>query len=339
MDDIKETILEYRFFKEAGNVRLIIDNPSGFPFWYTIVKDKKVIGKGHTTALDYSPKVAIFGKSVAGKNSNNKRYDISGVAPRNATGKMEWSIWKDRMGPDSIEYYKFLYPEICYSYSEKAPGEVTQIAPYVLIDGEPQGVHILWIDAQLSLPQFAILDDSLNVIDRLTNHLDDTVTIRRAIEWKENKSEKSITLLKSFIDTIPLSATKPDSITITYSMTMENGYFDGERRSIPVFRPGILESHGEFAVLGDTVSRRFQTNPALGKVMVHAHSSAMQSFLDEIERIDCYPYLCNEQVASKIKVLLLKKHILSMFDREFKEDHKIRSLIRRLERNRNRDNL
>lgn len=248
------------------------------------------------------------------------------------------AFWKPRLstGSDGAVSFEITYPDDITSWN----------ANFIAVGGRKQTDKAQLniksfkpLNAQLSVPQFAILNDSLNVIGRLTNHLDDTVTIRRAIEWKENKSEKSITLLKSFIDTIPLSATKPDSITITYSMTMENGYFDGERRSIPVFRPGILESHGEFALLGDTVSRRFQTNPALGKVTVHAHSSAIQSFLDEIERIDRYPYLCNEQVASKIKALLLKKHILPMFDREFKEDHKIRSLIRRLERNRNRDNL
>ncbi|WP_298648955.1 carboxypeptidase-like regulatory domain-containing protein [uncultured Proteiniphilum sp.] len=195
------------------------------------------------------------------------------------------------------------------------------------------------LNAQLSMPQFAILNDSLNVIGRLTNHLGDTVKIKRSIEWQGNRSEESITLLNSYVDTIPVFANESDSVSITYSMTMESGYFDGERRTIPIYQSGILESHGEFAVLGDTVSHRFRTNPALGKVTIHAEASAMQSFLDEIDRIDRYPYLCNEQIASKIKALLLKKRICPMFGMEFKEDNKIRSLLRRLERNKNSDNL
>lgn len=195
------------------------------------------------------------------------------------------------------------------------------------------------LNAQLSLPQFAFLNDSLTVIGRLTNHLDNTVKIKRSIEWQGHTSEETLSLLNSHVDTIPLLANEPDSVSITYSMTMENGYFDGERRTIPVYRPGILESQGEFVVLGDTVSRRFRTHPDLGKVTVHAEASAMQSFLDEIEKIDRYPYLCNEQVASKIKALLLKKRICPMFGMEFKEDNKIRSLIRRLERNKNSENL
>ena len=195
------------------------------------------------------------------------------------------------------------------------------------------------INAQLSVPQFAIAGDSLNVIGRLTNHLGDTVSVKRAIELREGLSEESISLSKSHVDTIPVIANDLDSIDITYSLKMESGYFDGERRSVPVYRQGVLESHGEFVVIGDTATYRFPTNPALGKVTVHAEASAMQSFLDELEKIDRYPYMCNEQMASKIKALLLKKRICEIFDMEFKEYDKIENLIRRLERNKNSDNL
>jgi TonB-dependent SusC/RagA subfamily outer membrane receptor len=195
------------------------------------------------------------------------------------------------------------------------------------------------LNAQLSLPQFAILNDSLNAIGRLTNHLGDTVKVKRSIEWQGHTSEETLSLLNTCVDTIPVFANEPDSIDITYSMTMENGYFDGERRKIPVYQPGVMESRGEFAVLGDTVGRRFLTHPALGRVTVHAEASAMQPFLDEIDKIDRYPHLCNEQIASKIKALLLKKRICLMFGMEWNEDGKIKNLIRRLERNKNSNHL
>ncbi|MEA4916323.1 carboxypeptidase-like regulatory domain-containing protein [Proteiniphilum sp.] len=248
------------------------------------------------------------------------------------------AFWKPRLstGSDGTLSFEVTYPDDITSWN----------ANFIAVGGRKQTDKAQLkvksfkpINAQLSLPQFAILNDSLNVIGRLTNHLGDTVTIQRTIEWEEDRSEEPVSLQNSYIDTIPLLANKPDSITITYALKMESGYFDGERRTIPVYQPGILESYGEFAVLGDTLSHRFQTNPALGKVTVHAQTTAMQSFLDEIEKIDRYPYFCNEQVASKIKALLLKKQILPMVGKEFKEDNKIRSLIRRLERNKNSENL
>ena len=195
------------------------------------------------------------------------------------------------------------------------------------------------LNAQLSMPQFAIRGDSLSVIGRLTNHLGDTVRIKRSIETGGYNSEENISLAVSHTDNIPVVVNMPDSVGVTYSLAMDNGYFDGERRTIPVYKQGVSESYGEFAVLSDTVSRRFATDSALGPATVHAEASAMNTFLEEIDRVDRYPYLCNEQMASKIKALLLKRRIYEILDLNFTEDRKIGGLIRKLERNRNSDNL
>lgn len=248
------------------------------------------------------------------------------------------AFWEPRLstGSDGTASFEVTYPDDITSWN----------ANFIAVGGRKQTDKTELkinsfkpLNAQLSMPQFAILNDSLSVIGRLTNHLGDTVRIKRTIVKGGESAELLISLLNSHIDTIPLLANQTDSINVTYSMTMESGYFDGERRNIPVYQPGVLESHGEFAVLNDSSIRQFQTNPALGSVTLHAQSTAIQSFLDEIERIDRYPYFCNEQIASKIKALLLKKRILPMLGKEFKEDNKVRNLIRRLEKNKNSENL
>ena len=58
-------------------------------------------------------------------------------------------------------------------------------------------------------------------------------------------------------------------------------------------------------------------------------------FLDEIGNIDLYPHLCNEQIASKVKALLSKKRIYSLFGRKFKDDDKVTNLLRKLTANQN----
>ena len=107
------------------------------------------------------------------------------------------------------------------------------------------------------------------------------------------------------------------------------------RRAIPIYKAGILETHGEFAVLNDTTALRFTPDPALGTVTIHAEASAIQAFLDEIGNIDLYPHLCNEQIASKVKALLSKKRIYSLFGRKFKDDDKVTNLLRKLTANQN----
>lgn len=195
------------------------------------------------------------------------------------------------------------------------------------------------LNAQLSVPRFAVEGDSLTAVGRLTNHLGDTLTVQRTVETDAHTDSGDVRFATSHTDAIPATAVGQDSIRITYSLTAPNGYFDGERRAIPVYKAGVLETHGQFAVLNDTVTRLFTPDPALGEVTLHAEASGMQTFLDEIEKVDRYPYLCNEQMASKVKVLLSKKRIYDLLGKKFGDDAKIGDLIRKLLRNQNGDKL
>lgn len=191
------------------------------------------------------------------------------------------------------------------------------------------------LNAQLSVPRFAIAGDSLDAVGRLTNHTGDTLSVKRTVETDGLAEEGDVRFATSHTDDIPVVAGDTDSIRIVYSLTAANGYFDGERRAIPVYKAGTLETHGEFAVLNDTTIRQFAPDPALGTVTVHAEASAMQTFLDEIANVDNYPHLCNEQMASKVKALLAKKRIYGMFGKKFKDGDKVENLLRKLAANQN----
>lgn len=224
-------LIGHRFFRRDGTVRLVVDNPAKFPFWYTICMGDKTIAKGYATELDFArkdngrkgysmqiaylqgenartirgelpfteknismevttaatvypgqsakvevavkdrkgrpvknadvtayaftskfealpPAVAIYGKSASGKAITPKNYEADEEFLFNIRTGMDWPLWRQRMGLDSIEYYKFLYPEPFYAYAEEAPGRLTQLSPYVVVDGEVQGIHVLWIDEQ-----------------------------------------------------------------------------------------------------------------------------------------------------------------------------------------------
>lgn len=56
---------------------------------------------------------------------------------------MTWKRWAGAIALDTVEYYKFLYPETYYVYKEKSSTGKTQISPFVVINGEVQGVHML----------------------------------------------------------------------------------------------------------------------------------------------------------------------------------------------------
>ncbi len=49
-------LIGHRFFRWDGNVRLVVNNPAKFPFWYTICMGDKTIAKGYATELDFARK-------------------------------------------------------------------------------------------------------------------------------------------------------------------------------------------------------------------------------------------------------------------------------------------
>lgn len=90
-------------------------------------------------------------------------------------------------------------------------------------------------------------------------------------------------------------------------------------------------------LLGDTtLSPTFTTDDS---VDVTIHASLLDVLFEEMEHIDRYPYYCNEQAASKLKVLLMEKRVRELRSETFTKDHKIQALIRRLQKNTNEDQL
>lgn len=193
------------------------------------------------------------------------------------------------------------------------------------------------LSASLSTPRFAVRGDSVNITGRITNHLSDTIFVSRKIEVDGHTQEERVGTATSHIDHIPVTVHDGDSLTIAYSMLLPNGYFDGEERSIPIIEQGVLQSFGEFKVINDTVTHTFTPVPGLGTVTVNAESSSLNMFLEEIDKVDVYPFMCNEQIASKVKALLAKKRITEMFNMTFTDDKKIKNLVGTLKNNRNKE--
>jgi len=195
------------------------------------------------------------------------------------------------------------------------------------------------LTARLSTPRFAIRGDSLNAVGRIINHFGDTIQVDRSIDLKGSIQQEKIKLLTSHIDYIPVKAKTGDSLTVSYSLKMQNGYFDGEEQSIPILEQGMLQTHGDFRVINDTTTHALNIDPTLGTTTIHAEVSSLEVFLREIDKVERYPYMCNEQMASKIKAMLSKKRIAEMLGKEFKDDQKINNLISSLNKNRNSEGL
>lgn len=196
------------------------------------------------------------------------------------------------------------------------------------------------LSAGISIPQFAVIDDSMNIIGKTLNYGLDTVEVKRSFTIdKKTIRENTITLTNSRIDTFMVAIPSQDSIQFGYTAQKADGYFDGEERSIPVFKTGVLETTGFFAALGKDTSFSISFKQPVQEVKIYAEASVLPVLLDEIEKLRTYEYLCNEQLASKLKAMLLKKKVYSYLGKPFKEEKNIEELINNLNQKKSKGSL
>ncbi|RYZ62551.1 MAG: hypothetical protein EOO14_01990 [Chitinophagaceae bacterium] len=190
------------------------------------------------------------------------------------------------------------------------------------------------ISGSLSLPQFAIAGDTMHVLGKALNYTTDTVAAKRSFFVNSQLlQEEALRFRNAWIDTFSVAAATADSLTLKYTLEKEDGYFDGEERSLPVFRPGVLETSGLFAALRSDTSFVLPLLSDTGTVHVYAEESVLPSLEKEIESLRTYEYLCNEQLASKLKALLAQKRIDSFLNRPFRHEKQVRDIIGKLSQN------
>ena len=195
------------------------------------------------------------------------------------------------------------------------------------------------LSANFVSPQFAVEGDQMLVIGKLMNYtsMEETATRKLTYNGKEILNSE-LKYKNAHIDTVsilakPTKAQFPDSLTFEYTMTQTNGYFDGEQRKIPVLPIGVVETKGYFDVLSGDTTINYSFDPELGKVTLNAEASVFPVLLGEIEKLRNYEYLCNEQLASKLKGLLLEKKIRAYLGEDFKGEKNIRELLQKLVNN------
>jgi len=191
------------------------------------------------------------------------------------------------------------------------------------------------ISANLALPQFAVEGDSINAIGKVLNYGTDIIMLTRRIFINEHLEEQSqLYVHNSNLKTIPIRVPEEDSVHVRMEIKKDDGYFDGEERIIPIYKKGTLETKGFFAALEGDTTLTVQLDPALGKVTIYAEGSLLNVMLDETEKVHRYPHLCNEQLASKLKALLVEKRIYGLMKKSFNRDKSVLDIINRLQKNR-----
>ncbi|WP_300599867.1 alpha-2-macroglobulin family protein [Niabella sp.] len=196
------------------------------------------------------------------------------------------------------------------------------------------------LSANFVAPQFAVEGDSMKVMGKLMNYTPLPETLTRSFKFMDTTLRHGeLTVTHAHLDTVLIAARGTDSLHFEYTLKQSNGYFDGERRSIPLYPAGVKETLGWFTVLpGDTATQyRFDKDKGTGTV--RAETSLFPVLLDEMKRLRDYEYLCNEQLASKLKSLLLEKKLRTYMQEPFTYEQNIRAVLKKLNENKSMEGL
>jgi TonB-dependent SusC/RagA subfamily outer membrane receptor len=224
------------------------------------------------------------------------------------------------------------------SFRATFPDDITQWRTFVAAVGSKRRTGVAesgvkafkTLTGNLALPRFLVQGDSAAVIGKVLNYTTDTIPVRTAFAVNDQvRYQRSARVTHSLIDTLVLTAPSPDSLRVKYYVQKEDGYLDGELRPVPVFAPGVRETAGRFLNLGTDTTLTLRFDPKLGEVHLSAQADVLQILLDEIDHVRRYEYLCNEQMASKIKSLLAEKRIREYLGEPFAHDNLVRRLVRK----------
>lgn len=192
------------------------------------------------------------------------------------------------------------------------------------------------LSANFIAPQFALEGDEMSLIGKVMNYTSVPIIANRTFKYNGAVLKQgAIQVINAKIDTLSITATNTDSLAFEYSIKRDNGYFDGEQRKIPVVKQGVQETKGIFEALDRDTTINLKFDPAMGPVTFRAEASALPALAEEAKHLREYKYLCNEQLASKLKGLLAEKRIQTFLNLPFNYERNILDIIKKLQDGRN----
>ncbi len=248
----------------------------------------------------------------------------------------DYAFWKPNLRTNSEGKAQF---------KVKFPDDITKWETFVLgvngnrQTGQAQGEIKSFkpLMAQLALPRFLLVGDSAFAIGKTLNYSADSVEVKQTFAVNDkNIWQKNVRLERSVIDTLLLTTSTTDSLSVKYTMekvaTNGKGYLDGELRKIPVFPVGFERAVGDFFTLDSDTSFTIQPETKTKKLIIRAETDQLEVALAEVARLRKYKYYCNEQLASKLKGLLVEQRIAQFLGKEKDRKKEIEKIIEKLEK-------
>jgi alpha-2-macroglobulin len=233
------------------------------------------------------------------------------------------------------------------SFTVKYPDDITRWDTYVLgMDGHRlsgmavnQVLSYKPLLAQLYMPRFLVAGDTVNVLGKVINYTADSIPVTTLFEvnGKANPVRKAV-CSALLLDSLLVTTENADTLKVKYTLTKEDGYFDGEVRDIPVKPFGIEEARGVFMVLGKDTTFTACREPLKPENSTSAPRPICWMWSKVTSGISGTILIsAMSNWLRKLKGLLLEKQICAYLNEDFKGDRDVRRIISKLEKNQNEE--
>jgi len=127
---------------QQAEIRISVTDQSGKP-----VPDVDLTAYGFTKKFRYD----MSRLPALGIDQRNRKLINSFGIERQSNGGLsdvlDFPAWREKAGLDTIEYYRFLYPDhVVYRFETNPPDRATQFSPFVVRNGEVRPVHVVYLD-------------------------------------------------------------------------------------------------------------------------------------------------------------------------------------------------
>jgi alpha-2-macroglobulin len=192
------------------------------------------------------------------------------------------------------------------------------------------------IVAKLTIPKFLIEGDTAEITGVVRNYLTDSVLIDTKFIMNDKNLSQQTHVLKEFAkDSIQISTTKTDTLSIKYLMATASGKSDGELRKILVLLRGVEENQGIFVFSAKDTTFLYKPTTLNSAIKIRIEASPIDILWNETLVLRDYKYLCNEQLASKLKAFLANKKLSKLFKRPFDYESEVVKIIEKITKNQN----
>ncbi|NQY08469.1 MAG: carboxypeptidase regulatory-like domain-containing protein [Flavobacteriales bacterium] len=190
---------------------------------------------------------------------------------------------------------------------------------------------------QLATPRFLIVGDNTSIVGKISNYETTNQLVHSEFKIDDKiVTSTDTTVQYGVVEHVNITAPNQDEVSIQYQINRADGYAEGEKKTVPVFPIGLMQTDGTFHALhrDTTFQVSFKEDKA---VKVYLASDLLTPMLDEIDNLKDYPYSCMEQTASKLIGYLLEKDICEHLDKKFKHTAEVFRLIKKLNTSQNDD--